>query len=123
MFTTWLSVAKKIDNIDKTSEKYNIVWREFNTMQIKRCYLMNEKQQPYSYDFTIETIGTLPIKYIVSRACDVGENLCNRYVNIDTILNDKDISVLPANSRIIGFDFSYSPTRSYSRKFTTNMVS
>ena len=105
MFTTWLSVAKKIENIDKTSEKYNIVWREFNTMQIKRCYLMNEKQQPYSYDFTIETIGTLPIKYIVSRACDVGENLCNRYVNIDTILNDKDISVSPANSRIIGFDF------------------
>ena len=105
MFTTWLSVAKKIENIDKTSEKYNIVWREFNTMQIKRCYLMNEKQQPYSYDFTIETIGTLPIKYIVSRACDVGENLCNRYVNIDTILTDKDISVSPANSRIIGFDF------------------
>jgi len=105
MFTTWLSVAKKIDNIDKTSEKYNIVWREFNTMQIKRCYLMNEKQQPYSYDFTIETIGTLPIKYIVSRACDVGENLCNRYVNIDTIINDKDITVSPASSRIIGFDF------------------
>ena len=105
MFTTWLSVAKKIDNIDKTSEKYNIVWREFNTMQIKRCYLMNEKQEPYSYDFTIETIGTLPIKYIVSRACDVGENLCNRYVNIDTILNDKDITVSPASSRIIGFDF------------------
>ena len=105
MFTTWLSVAKKIDNIDKTSEKYNTVWREFNTMQIKRCYLMNEKQQPYSYDFTIETIGTLPIKYIVSRACDVGENLCNRYVNIDTIVNDKDITVSAASSRIIGFDF------------------
>ena len=105
MFTKWLSVAKKIDNIDKTSEKYNIVWREFNTMQIKRCYLMNEKQEPYSYDFTVETIGTLPIKYIVSRACDVGENLCNRYVNIDTILNDKDITVSPASSRIIGFDF------------------
>lgn len=105
MFTTWLSVAKKIENIDKSSEKYNTVWREFNTMQIKRCYLMNEKQQPYSYDFTIETIGTLPIKYIVSRACDVGENLCNRYVNIDTIVNDKNISVSPANSRIIGFDF------------------
>jgi DNA-directed RNA polymerase alpha subunit len=105
MFTTWLSVAKKIDNIDKTSEKYNVIWREFNTMQIKRCYLMNEKQQPYSYDFTIETIGTLPIKYIVSRACDVGENLCNRYVNIDTIVNDTHITVSPANSRIIGFDF------------------
>jgi len=105
MFTTWLSVAKKIDNIDKTSEKYNIVWREFNTMQIKRCYLMNEKQQPYSYDFTIETIGTLPIKYIVSRACDVGENLCNRYVNIDTVVQDKYITISPANSRIIGFDF------------------
>ena len=105
LFTTWLSVTKKVDNIDKTSEKYAILQREFNTMQIKRCYLINEKQQPYSYDFTIETIGTLPIKYIVRRACDVGENLCNRYVNIDTVIEDKHITVSPANSRIIGFDF------------------
>jgi len=105
MFTSWLSISKKVDNIDKTSEKYNTLLREFNTMQVKRCFLMDEKQQPYSYDFTVETVGTLPIKYIVHRACDVGENMCNRYTNVHSDPLDKHITISPANSRMIGFDF------------------
>lgn len=96
---------KKVDNIDKTSEKYNTLLREFNTMQVKRCFLIDEKQQPYSYDFTVETVGTLPIKYIVHRACDVGENMCNRYTNVHSDPLDKHITISPANSRMIGFDF------------------
>jgi DNA-directed RNA polymerase subunit L len=105
MFTTWLAVSKKIGSIDKASEQYARMQREFNTMQIKRCYLINEKQQPYSFDFTIESAGPLDVQYIVKRACEVAENMCNAFVNIEKGELPKEITISPADTRIIGFDF------------------
>ena len=104
MFTEWLIVAKKAGGIEKESDRYKELRREFNTMQIKHCYKMNEKGEPYSFDFTIETIGVLPVEYIVERACEVGENMCSKYVNIDKD-DDKDITISSADSRLIGYDF------------------
>ena len=105
MFQNWLVHSKKISNIDKTSDRYMELKSEFNTMQIKRCFKINEKKEPYSFDFTIETIGVLSIPYIVRRACQVGENMCNRYANIHRGNLPEEITVTTANSRLIGFDF------------------
>jgi len=105
MFTNWLQVSKKIGAIDNKSERYAQLQREFNTMQIKRCYLMNEKQQPYSFDFTVESAGPLSVEYIVKRACEVGDNMCSQFINISKNNIPKEITVSPADSRIIGFDF------------------
>lgn len=105
MFTTWLDVAKKAGGVDKGSERYNELLREFNTMQVKRCYKTNEKNEPYSYDFTVETAGVLPVNYIVERACEVGENMCSRYVNIHQGDLPAEITISAADARIIGFDF------------------
>ena len=107
MFRNWLVVSKKISGeLDKQSDRYAALRREFNTMQIKRCFMMNEKGEPYSFDFTVESVGILPIKYIVNRACEVGENMCSRYVNIT---NDKtfppEITVSAADSEVVGYDF------------------
>jgi len=107
MFDKWLDVAKKASGVDKTSERYAELRREFNTMQIKRCFKINEKDEPYSYDFTIETAGVLPVSYIVERACEVGENMCSRYVNIHRGDLPPEISITSANSRIIGYDFLF----------------
>jgi DNA-directed RNA polymerase subunit L len=105
MFQNWLNVAKKAGGIDKGSERYNELRREFNTMQIKRCYKINEKNEPYSFDFTVESIGVLPVSYIVERACEVGENMCSRYVNIHQGELPQEITVSSSDSRIIGYDF------------------
>lgn len=105
MFQNWLTVAKKAGGIEKGSERYNELRREFNTMQIKRCYKINEKNEPYSFDFTVETAGVLPVPYIVERACEVGENMCSRYVNIHRGELPAEITVSSADSRIIGYDF------------------
>ena len=105
MFTTWLAVAKKISSIDKASQEYLKLEREFNTMQIKRCYLMDEKQQPYSFDFTLESVGTLNIDYIVKRACEVAENMCSAFVHIDNGDLPENVIMSAANSQIVGFDF------------------
>jgi DNA-directed RNA polymerase subunit L/DNA-directed RNA polymerase alpha subunit len=105
MFQNWLNVAKKAGGVEKGSERYNELRREFNTMQIKRCYKVDEKNEPFSFDFTIESVGVLPVSYIVERACEVGENMCSRYVNIHRGELPKEMTVSSADSRIIGYDF------------------
>jgi DNA-directed RNA polymerase subunit L len=106
LFNKWLIHTKKIsETLDKASEKYQALLREFNTMEVARCFLVNDKGEPYSYDFTIETMGVLPIEYIVQRACEVGENMCNRYVNIDKGNLPDEVTISSAATRIIGYDF------------------
>ena len=105
MFTSWLNTAKKVGSIDKASERYQELMREFKTMQIKRCYKMNEKSEPYSFDFTVESVGILPVSYIVQRACEVGKNMCSRYVNIAKGDLPAEITISSADCRIIGYDF------------------
>lgn len=106
MFTNWLRVAKKISaDLEKDSDRYQALRREFNTMQIKRCYKRNDKGEPDSFDFTVETAGVLPVHYIVERACEVGENMCSRYVNMAKGELPKEITISPADARVVGYDF------------------
>ena len=105
LFDQWLIVSKKVGAIDKGSDRYQQLLREYKTMQMKRCFKINAKGEPYSFDFTIETAGVLPVKYIVNRACEVGENMCSRYANIGKGPLPEEITVTPSSSRIIGFDF------------------
>ena len=105
MFTQWLVSAKKIGALEEDSERYKELKREFNTMQIKRCFQINEKGEPYSFDFTIETVGCLTVPYIVKRACEVGENMCSRYVNLQQGDVPPEITISSSDSRIIGYDF------------------
>lgn len=106
LFGKWLVQTKMItENLDKDSEKYKELAREFSTMEIKRCFLINEKGEPYSFDFTVESVGVLSVPYIVQRACEVGESMCSRYVNINKGDLPEEVTVSSSNSRIIGYDF------------------
>lgn len=106
MFLNWLRDAKMIhEKLEKGSERYEALEREFNTMQVKRCYKRNDKGEPDSFDFTVESAGVLPVHYIVERACEVGENMCSRYVNLSKGDVPSEISISPADARIIGYDF------------------
>ena len=107
LFDTWLNVTKKAGAIDKASDRFQELQREFNTMQIKRCFLINEKGEPYSFNFSVETAGVLPVFDIVERACQVAENMCNRYVNLDKGDVPSEITISSADARIIGFDFLF----------------
>lgn len=107
MFQTWLVQAKKASGVEKGSERYAALEREFRTMQIKRCYKIDEAGEPYSYDFTIESVGVLSVPYIVQRACEVGENMCSRYVNLHTGTPPPEITISHANCRLVGYDFLF----------------
>jgi len=107
MFMKWLTVSKKVSQIDKASDRYQELWSEFHTMQRKRCFKVNEKGEPYEFDFTVESVGVLSVEYIVQRACEVAKTMCDRYAILDKGDLPDEISVSPADSRIIGFDFLF----------------
>ena len=106
----WLKEAKKLDldTLDKTQEPLKSLLREFNTMEVNRVFLENEKGEPYSFDFTIESVGVLDPLLIVQRACEVGHAMVSRYVNIHTAGNrlPDELTILPTTDcDMIGYDF------------------
>ncbi len=110
-FEKWLINHKKVnprslDNEDM-AEKKQMYIREFNTMEIARVYKVNEHGEPHSFDFVVESIGILDVPYIVRRACEVAEAMCARYVNVDTGALPDEVTISPADSRVIGFDFVF----------------
>lgn len=107
LFEKWLSVAKKVNptGLDETSEKYLALQREFNTMEVARCYLKDDKGEPYSFDFVVESVGPLDPVYIVQRACEVGQAMVAKYVTLDSGDVPEEIRISPSKSRVIGYDF------------------
>jgi DNA-directed RNA polymerase subunit L len=106
-FDYWLQVTKKAGSIDRSSDRFKILEREFYTMEVNRCYLMDEKNEPYSFDFTIESAGVLPVPYIIERACEVGENMCSRYTQFDSKDLPSEITIRTTEARITGFDITF----------------
>jgi len=110
LFEKWLLDAKKVvySPEEADSDKIKALRREYNTMEVARCFLRNETTgEPYSFDFTVESIGILNVPYIVKRACEVGRNMVGRYVNVEKGKLPDELTVEPAEGRIIGFDFLF----------------
>ncbi len=104
-FERWLENNKKLtfDSIKDDGEKKEQMIREFQTMEVQRCYKVNSKGEPNSFDFVVETIGTLPIFDIVEKALLNIEKRCAKYSG--ELPND--VKVVPADARMKGFDFYF----------------
>lgn len=104
-FERWLENTKKlsIGKLNEDPEKKETMIREFQTMEVQRCYKVNEKGDPNSFDFVIESIGTLPVETIVEKALYNLEKKCSLYSGA---LPDS-IRVQPADARMKGFDFLF----------------
>lgn len=109
----WLRTQKKIlmgeglSEADRAAavEKKTLIWddamdaskkdallREFETMEIQRCYRMDARGNPNDFTFQVESIGAQPVGMIVESGLVACEVLVSRYANLD-----KEI---PANVRI-----------------------
>ena len=103
----WLTRAKKIqpEEFEKLEEgKRAALLREFQTLEINRCYVRDEKGEPNSFDFTVETTGMLTPLYVVGRACEAGMNLFKRYAGESL---PEDVVVQVAEGRVRGYDFIF----------------
>ena len=104
-YEKWLVLHKKVvpESLKDDADRAAALEREFNTMEIAKVYLTDENGEPFSFDFTVETVGVLSVQYIIQRACEVGEAKCLQYANL-TEKNLETVSMQPADARIRGFD-------------------
>jgi len=104
-FQRWLENTKKLslDSLNADPGKKEMLVREFQTMEVQRCYKVNENGEPNSFDFVVESIGTMPIFSIVERALQNIEMKCSKYAG--ELPND--VRVVPADARMKGFDFYF----------------
>jgi DNA-directed RNA polymerase subunit D len=107
-FNEWLNRNKKImDPVslkEKEPEKRKSLWKEYQTLEINRCYLKNADGEPESFDFTVESAGVLSPAYIIEKACEGGEIMCKQFAGES--LSD-DVTVDPADGSIRGWDFIF----------------
>jgi DNA-directed RNA polymerase subunit L len=109
LFTAWLTNHKKVNptEIESNSTKKGELEREFATMEIQRCYKMDARGEPFSFDFVVESIGVLNPKYIVGRALEVLQKKLLVYASIDSGDLPETLKLRPADARMKGFDFIF----------------
>lgn len=111
LFREWMTSKKYLkpgqDMKSLEPEKLAMYRREYNTMEIDRCYLVDEKGEPFSFDFTVETVGTMPVTMIVKRALESGIKMCQKYINVDKEKLPVNVRENPAANRLEGFDYTF----------------
>ena len=106
IFIHWLDRHKKINYIELEgdSERKKNLEREFNTMEASRCYVTDEKGEPNSFDFTIETAGVYDPFNIIIQALKVIEQKCFLYAALDKGDLPENVKIQPTKKEARGFD-------------------
>ncbi len=109
VFERWLGQSKNlsVSEIQADETRRVELEREFNTMEVARCYLQDERGEPFSYDFTIETVGVLSVAYIVRRACEVAEAMFMRYATADSGELPEGLTIQRTTMSMAGYDFFF----------------
>ena len=84
LLSEWLALSKKVPDPTKISkERLDELTREFRCLEIQRCYLKNEKGEPYDFLFHVESVGVLSVPDIISRAIQASEDLVTPFTDFD----------------------------------------
>ena len=106
-FEKWLVRHKNVEpeSLKQDETRRAELDREFKTMEIQRIYKVDEKGEPNSFDFQIESIGPMAPRAIVERALLGLIAMCEPFVGLDVGDLPETISVLPSDAQLTGFDF------------------
>jgi DNA-directed RNA polymerase subunit L len=110
LFLRWLATSKKVADIQKISSEFaNELRREYDCMEIQRCYLQNEKGEPYDFTFHLESVGVLSVPTIIERGLRACEDLVSLYVEMDTEMPTGNFEVVINKSvaRTGGFELVF----------------
>jgi DNA-directed RNA polymerase subunit L len=107
VYNKWLATAKKIDETTAVDPaRQEALRREFETMEIQRCYLMDAKGDPNDFTFHLESVGIQPIPTIMESALASCEALVTKYMDIDGVVPD-NVRVQVGDSAFPSIDFVF----------------
>ena len=99
VFTNWLLLTKKIEKPEEVmTDKLAELKREFNTMEIQRCYITNDRGEPIDFTFYVESVGTQSIPFIVSTALRACTALVRKYEDLDATIPES-VTLKPGDAR------------------------
>jgi DNA-directed RNA polymerase subunit D len=108
MFYAWLDKQKKIpDPSSIASERLAEFQREYDTMEVKRCFRVDERGEPNDFTFCIESIGAMSIPKIVTTAIQSTIDKLAKYRDIDAILPE-NVSIRHGDTLYASIDFIFS---------------
>ena len=107
LWNRWLVQQKKVDpkELEKDAERKGILEREFRSLEIYRCFKADADGEPFSYDFTVESVGPMNVVKIIGDALSAVAILCDKYASIDKGDLPDSVEIRPADARMKGFDF------------------
>lgn len=105
----WLREHKKVDpkDLEKDEGRKKRLESEFRSLEINRSFLIDEEGEPYSFDFTVESIGTLNVFKIVSRALQSLIVLCDKYQTLHRGDLPDNVDIRPTDKNMKGFDIFF----------------
>lgn len=102
LFLSWLATSKKVLDPSKVSpERIGELQREFDTLEVQRCYLQNEKGEPYDFNFHVESVGVFSVGEIIQKALVSCVDLVTPYTALDVEL-PANVTINKAAHRMAG---------------------
>jgi DNA-directed RNA polymerase subunit L len=106
-FTEWLASFKKIADITTVPPEVIAGHRkEWSTMAIQRCFVVNERGEPSSFRFFVESVGIRPVKDIVAEGIRAVVDLVTPYAS-DKSMEELGLTAQPSDSRMNGIDILF----------------
>jgi len=107
-FTEWLAAYKKVaDPTALTAEQAATYRQEWLTLGVQRCFLVDERGQPNSFSFTVESVGIRPVPEIVAEGIQAAVDLVAPYADPDKTADELGLTIQPIDSRMNGVDVQF----------------
>lgn len=107
-FTEWLASFKKIADITTVPPEVIAAHRtEWSTMAIQRCFIVDERGEPSSFRFTVESVGVRPVKDIVAEGIQAVIDLVSPYADAEKTLEELGMKAQSTDSRMNGIDILF----------------
>jgi DNA-directed RNA polymerase subunit L len=107
-FHEWLADYKKIADPSAVAPDVLAVHRkEWLTMAVQRCFVIDAAGQPNSFTFTVESVGIRPVKDVVAEGIAAVIKLLAPYADAGVPFRDIGVKSQPVDSRMNGVDLVF----------------
>jgi DNA-directed RNA polymerase subunit L len=104
-FNEWLAAFKKTaDPTSLSAEQMALFRQEWMTLGVQRCFQVDDRGEPNSFSFTVESVGVRPVPDIVVEGITAAVELVSPYADGEKTADDLGLTIQPVDSRMNGVD-------------------